>query len=199
MKKKGFTLIELLVVIAIIGILAALILVALSNARKKSQDARRKSDITSIAKALEVYYTDNEHYPINPAGASSIAAYNDNSNSTASPKKWVWLNNTNNLSASYIKELPVDPTNTGMIGGFVYKYYTDFTGSAPNIVPLGKRFSIFAMSLENTSDPQRCTASSTNYAGMRSFIASWNNAGIPRNCNDLPGTYWKSFGINNSQ
>lgn len=58
-KLKGFTLIELLIVIAIIGILAALVLVALDPAEKlrQARDSGRESDIGSIATAMESYYT----------------------------------------------------------------------------------------------------------------------------------------------
>lgn len=61
--KKGFTLIELLVVIAIIGLLSTLAVVSLNNARSKSRDAKRISDIKQIQTALELYYTDNDGYP----------------------------------------------------------------------------------------------------------------------------------------
>lgn len=61
--KKGFTLIELLVVIAIIGLLATLSVVALNNARQKSRDAKRVSDIKQIQTALELYYADKNGYP----------------------------------------------------------------------------------------------------------------------------------------
>ncbi|MFA4872685.1 MAG: prepilin-type N-terminal cleavage/methylation domain-containing protein [Patescibacteria group bacterium] len=61
--RKGFTLIELLVVIAIIGLLATLAVVALNNARTKSRDAKRVSDIKQIQTALELYYSDQNKYP----------------------------------------------------------------------------------------------------------------------------------------
>lgn len=62
-KKQGFTFIELLVVIAIIGLLSILSVVALGNARKKANDAKRLSDIRQIQTALELHYTDNNKYP----------------------------------------------------------------------------------------------------------------------------------------
>ena len=66
-KQKGFTLIELLVVIAIIGLLSTLAVVALNNARQKSRDAKRVSDIKQMQTALELYYNDQNEYPKNIA------------------------------------------------------------------------------------------------------------------------------------
>lgn len=54
-KLKGFTLVELLIVILIVGLLAAMIMVALSTARKKSADARIMADIASLRRDADSY------------------------------------------------------------------------------------------------------------------------------------------------
>ncbi|MFA5178489.1 MAG: prepilin-type N-terminal cleavage/methylation domain-containing protein, partial [Candidatus Paceibacterota bacterium] len=63
-KLFAFTLIELLVVIAIVGILSGFVLVSLNSATDSANDARRKSDLSQIVKALLVYNTSNPTYPI---------------------------------------------------------------------------------------------------------------------------------------
>jgi len=54
-KEKGFTLIELLIVVAIIGLLATIVLVAVTRARKKANATQAKAHITEISKALDMY------------------------------------------------------------------------------------------------------------------------------------------------
>jgi len=61
-RSKGFTLLELLVVISIISLLASILLVDVKNARIKARDTKRRSDLSQIAKALDIYYNYYDTY-----------------------------------------------------------------------------------------------------------------------------------------
>ncbi len=67
-EKNGFTLIELLVVIAIIGLLSTLAVIALSSAREEARDQNRLSDLKQVQTALEIYFTENNQYPVAKEG-----------------------------------------------------------------------------------------------------------------------------------
>jgi prepilin-type N-terminal cleavage/methylation domain-containing protein/prepilin-type processing-associated H-X9-DG protein len=60
---RAFTLIELLVVIGVIGILAGLILPALSRAKERGRVAKCLSNHKQISVAVTLYADENEYYP----------------------------------------------------------------------------------------------------------------------------------------
>ncbi len=124
-RQKGFTLIELLVVIAIIGVMAALVIVNLSTANKKSRDARRKADLSEVRTAMELYFDANTGYPpltVSGANITGLSSY---------------------LSPTYIQTLPLDPKNTAT-GGFIYTY------TMPAVTPSTAGYQINA-TMENPS------------------------------------------------
>ena len=62
--RKGFTLVELMIVVAIIAILAAAIVIGYAHARTSAQVAASVSNLKEISTALELYYADNQVYPV---------------------------------------------------------------------------------------------------------------------------------------
>lgn len=78
--KRSFTLIELLVVIAVLAGLMALLVPNFMQVRIKSRDMRRKSDLRSIQKALELYKLNQvmPTLPVYPAMLSFNGTLSDN-------------------------------------------------------------------------------------------------------------------------
>lgn len=76
---KGFTLIELLVVVAIIGLLAMMLMPALTKAKETAKRASCKANLKAIASAYAMYCNENQdQFPFIPSGAN--AAKDD----------WIW-------------------------------------------------------------------------------------------------------------
>ena len=61
-KQKGFTLVELLVVIVILAILGIVGITIFTGTQAKARDAKRKSDIQAISKAMEANYVAGTGY-----------------------------------------------------------------------------------------------------------------------------------------
>jgi prepilin-type N-terminal cleavage/methylation domain-containing protein len=70
--KKGFTLIELLVVIAIIGILAAMLLPALSAVQEKAKQGKCKSNLKQLGTGFRSYVDDEGRGTLYPNADGGI-------------------------------------------------------------------------------------------------------------------------------
>ncbi|MDZ7587218.1 MAG: type II secretion system protein [Patescibacteria group bacterium] len=138
--KKGFTLIEMLVVIAIIGILASIGLGTFTSAQRKARDARRKNDLTTVAKALEVYFNDHSLYPADDDDSHQIKGCNTDVDPTEITCDWgSAFQHANTTPATvYLIILPSDSTAS-------QTYYYEASADQQS-------FQLYAR-LENTADP----------------------------------------------
>ncbi len=110
--QKAFTLIELLVVISIISLLSTIIMSNISTARAKARDVERKQDLRSIATALELYYTDNNAYPLGGAGSDRSCWKTKTVNDDISGCHPLGVL----ISGGYMESIPYDPGRNNYVG-----------------------------------------------------------------------------------
>lgn len=138
--QKGFTLIELVLVIGILAVLAVFVLAALNPLAQfaKARDAQRKSDLGQIQKALEQYYQDHGKYP---ASNSSFQITDVNGNAIVWGGSAGWT--------PYLNVVPSDPDTT--------RRYVYYSNSADGY----QSYRLYASLEQGVSDPETCTATST--------------------------------------
>ncbi len=106
---QGFTLIELLVVIAIIGVLTAVVTAQFNQAKMRSRDAKRVSDIAQLQLVFEAYYDRCGAYPKFGLTGSSNRSINLNSSVAVTSSNGNPNCPTGVTLGSFISRLPQPP------------------------------------------------------------------------------------------
>ena len=130
--QSGFTLVEILIVIAMLSVIATVLMSTLNPLEqiKKGTDAKRKSNLEQIQRALEMYYHDNNAFP------ASSGDYKIMVGATAYLWGDPWL--------PYINELPRDPSP-----GQSYIYYSPASSN-------GQTYYLYASLERGGKDPDAC-------------------------------------------
>lgn len=136
--KKGFTLIELLLVVAIIGILAAIVIIAINPQKQlnDTKDAQRKTDMITILDAVYQYSIDNKGVLPNtiPGTAREICA----TTATSGDCVAAGLINLSSLTDNglYVVAMPTDPTASTTFGTG-YRIATTTSGNRVTVSSMG--------------------------------------------------------------
>jgi len=99
-KQRGFTLIEILIAVALIAVLGTSVIVLVDPVGQfqKGRDAERKSELSQIQTALELYRADMGAYPAVLPACDAVFSQG---------------------TVTYLRKTPCDPKNTG---AYVYTY-----------------------------------------------------------------------------
>ncbi len=133
----GFTLIELLVVIAILAVLAGMVLLIINPGKRiaSSKDANVKSDITTLAVALQGYYT---------AQASTQYTTTLDGLVTSGELKSVPKQQSGNITCpAAAAGSTLNVSGTAGTTGYYYCYYTvTVSGAVTSVAVMGSLFNV---------------------------------------------------------
>ena len=152
---RGFTLIELLVVIAIIGILAGMLLPALSKARELAKAANCVGSLHQWGLACTLYMDDNDG--LIPLDTDTAGDDNPTWAKVLLNSTYAWYN----LLPPYVKKLPVsgyllDKPSFYKTGSILQCPSVNWGGGGPPIGAGGPRFS-YAYNSQIISKPNHLT------------------------------------------
>lgn len=121
-KNIGFTIVELLIVIVVIAILAAISIVAYNGIQQRARDTARKSDLASLAKALQFHAVDNGTYISTGCGNGWLPSDPDG----AGPNKSF---NACLIDGKYLNSALVDPSGLASCSGLSCHAYMHYSCS----------------------------------------------------------------------
>jgi prepilin-type N-terminal cleavage/methylation domain-containing protein len=138
--RKGFTLIEIVLVIALIGVTATLLITLVNPAQqfKKSNDAKRKTDLRQLQAVFELWRADQGVYPDSlPTCGTALT----------------------NGTTTYIQKIPCDPKDG--TSQFVYTYLRPTINTYELIACLEN---VSDPQKDTTNNSTYCTGGTTNWS-----------------------------------
>ncbi len=132
---EGLTLVEILVVAALLVILISGLIVLIDPLKKiaLANDAKRKSELAQLQRALEIYYQDHQQYPTSSGTYKIIDVSERNWGTSWSP---------------YMSILPKDPSDPTL----KYVYFSPANGQCAN----NQCYYLYANLQRGANDPNSC-------------------------------------------
>lgn len=156
--QRAFTLVELLVVLAILGILAAILLPAVSNSKRKAQQIQCVGNLRQLGLGIQNFKADNHAYPSGIAGTNTenpgswIGQLERGGFDTSKPK-------TNFLSGGVWRcpsaRLSADRHSRGIPVSYAYNAYGSLASGGPtNALGLMGHFVSFSAMFEPITESE---------------------------------------------